>query len=94
MPSGDHAADLRLLGFLSATSRTSSVATTVGVLVLGVLPGVLLAVALSLIWLLYVGSRPNDAVLGRVAGRELDDAEGDDGDADQPLGDAGGFCDA
>jgi MFS superfamily sulfate permease-like transporter len=37
---------------------------------LGVLPGVLLAVALSLIWLLYVGSRPNDAVLGRVAGRK------------------------
>ena len=34
------------------------------------MPGVLLAVALSLIWLLYVESRPNDAVLGRVAGRK------------------------
>ncbi len=41
-----------------------SVVTTLGVLVLGVLPGVLLAVALSLIWLLAVESRPNDAVLG------------------------------
>jgi MFS superfamily sulfate permease-like transporter len=40
------------------------------VLVLGVLPGVLLAVALSLIWLLSVESRPSDAVLGRVKGRK------------------------
>jgi MFS superfamily sulfate permease-like transporter len=40
------------------------------VLVLGVLPGVLLAVVLSLVWLLSVGSRPNDAVLGRVPGRK------------------------
>ena len=39
-----------------------------GVLVLGVLPGVLLAVALTLLWLLSVGSRPPDAVLGRVDG--------------------------
>jgi high affinity sulfate transporter 1 len=64
------------LGGLRDLYRTSnreflmSVGTTVGVLVLGVLPGVLLAVALSLIWLLYVGSKPNDAVLGRVAGRK------------------------
>jgi MFS superfamily sulfate permease-like transporter len=45
-----------------------SLATTLGVLVLGVLPGVLLAVALALIWLLYVGSKPHDATLGRMAG--------------------------
>jgi len=45
-----------------------SVGTTIGVLVLGVLPGVLLAVALSLVWLLMVGSKPSDAVLGRVEG--------------------------
>ena len=32
------------------------------------LPGVLLAVALSLFWLLTVTSRPHDAVLGRVKG--------------------------
>jgi MFS superfamily sulfate permease-like transporter len=42
--------------------------TTLGVLILGVLPGVLLAVALSLFWLLSVVSRPHDGVLGRVAG--------------------------
>jgi len=45
-----------------------SVGTTIGVLVLGVLPGVLLAVALTLVWLLMVGSKPSDAVLGRVKG--------------------------
>jgi MFS superfamily sulfate permease-like transporter len=47
-----------------------SASTTLGVLVLGVLPGVLLAVTLSLIWLLSVASRPNDAVLGRVPGQK------------------------
>ena len=45
-----------------------SVSTTLGVLILGVLPGVLLAVALSLFWLLTVVSRPHDGVLGRVKG--------------------------
>jgi high affinity sulfate transporter 1 len=45
-----------------------SVGTTLGVLILGVLPGVLLAVALSLFWLLTVTSRPHDAVLGSVEG--------------------------
>jgi high affinity sulfate transporter 1 len=45
-----------------------SLTTTLGVLLLGVLHGVLLAVILSLLWLLAVGSRPHDAVLGRVPG--------------------------
>jgi MFS superfamily sulfate permease-like transporter len=45
-----------------------SLGTTLGVLVLGVLPGVMLAVALSLAWLLMVASRPQDAGLGRVGG--------------------------
>ena len=45
-----------------------SVGTTLGVLILGVLPGVLLAVVLSLLWMLAVGSRPHSAVLGRVPG--------------------------
>lgn len=45
-----------------------SVGTTLGVLILGVLPGVLLAVALSLFWLLSVVSRPHDGVLGRAKG--------------------------
>ena len=59
-------ADLRSLFRMSYREFLMSVATTLGVLVLGVLPGVLLAVALSLMWLLSVGSRPNDAVLGKV----------------------------
>ena len=63
-------ADLRELYRTSRREFLMSVTTTAGVLVLGVLPGVLLAVALSLIWLLSVGSRPNDAVLGRVPGRK------------------------
>jgi MFS superfamily sulfate permease-like transporter len=42
--------------------------TTVGVVVLGVLPGVLLAVVLSLLWLLSMAMKPLDAVLGRVPG--------------------------
>jgi MFS superfamily sulfate permease-like transporter len=40
------------------------------VLVLGVIPGVSLAIALSLGWLLVKASRPNTAVLGRVPGVE------------------------
>jgi high affinity sulfate transporter 1 len=63
-------ADLRLLYRMSYREFLMSVGTTLGVLVLGVLPGVLLAVALSLIWLLSVESQPNDAVLGRVKGRK------------------------
>lgn len=61
-------ADLRLLYRMSYREFLMSVGTTLGVLALGVLPGVLLAVALSLIWLLSVGSRPHDAVLGRAEG--------------------------
>ncbi len=63
-------ADLRLLYRMSYREFLMSVTTTLGVLLLGVLPGVLLAVALSLIWLLSVESRPNDAVLGRVKGQK------------------------
>ena len=46
-------------GFLAA-------GTTIGVVILGVLPGVGLAVALSLAWCLLVTSRPRVSVLGRV----------------------------
>ena len=59
---------LRDLFTISYRELLLSLTTTLGVLVLGVLPGVLLAVALTLIWLLYVGSRPHDATLGRMAG--------------------------
>ena len=63
-------ADLRLLYRMSYREFLMSAGTTFGVLLLGVLPGVMLAVALSLIWLLSVESRPNDAVLGREKGRK------------------------
>jgi len=60
--------ELRNLYEISHRELVLSVATTLGVLILGVLPGVLLAVALSLFWLLTVVSRPQDGVLGRVKG--------------------------
>jgi MFS superfamily sulfate permease-like transporter len=59
---------LRHLARMSWREGLLSLGTTVGVLVLGVLPGVMLALALSLGWLLMVASRPQDAVLGRVRG--------------------------
>jgi high affinity sulfate transporter 1 len=60
--------ELRDLYEISHRELMLSVVTTLGVLILGVLPGVLLAVALSLFWLLTVVSRPHDGVLGRVKG--------------------------
>jgi high affinity sulfate transporter 1 len=45
-----------------------SLATTLGVITLGVLPGVLIAVGLAIIQLLKTASRPADAVLGRIPG--------------------------
>ncbi len=59
---------LRDLARMSWREGLLSLGTTLGVLVLGVLPGVMLAIALSLAWLLMVASRPQDAVLGRVPG--------------------------
>ena len=55
--------ELRSLYEISHRELLLSVGTTLGVLILGVLPGVLLAVALSLFWLLTVMSRPHDEVL-------------------------------
>jgi high affinity sulfate transporter 1 len=43
-----------------------SLATTAGVLFFGVLPGVFIAVILSIIWLLIAESKPHDAVLGKA----------------------------
>ena len=59
-------AELRNLYEVSHRELILSLLTTIGVLTMGVLPGVLLAVILSLGWLLTVVSRPHDAVLGRV----------------------------
>jgi sulfate permease, SulP family len=61
-------AGLRDLARMSWREGLLSLGTMLGVLVLGILPGVLLAVGLSLAWLLMVVSRPQDAVLGRVSG--------------------------
>ena len=59
---------LRRLWRMSRREALLSVATTAGVLLLGVLQGVVLAVALSLFWLLATTMRPKDAVLGRLPG--------------------------
>ena len=63
-------AGLRLLLGMSRREGLLSVTTTLGVLVLGVLQGVVLAVVLSLVWLLATAMRPKDAVLGRLPGLE------------------------
>ena len=63
--------DLPSLRELYAASRrelTFSLVTTAGVLYFDVLPAVLLAIVLTLLWVLLTTSRPHDAVLGRVAG--------------------------
>lgn len=73
-------AALRGLWDASGRELAFSLATTAGVLIFGVLPGVLLAVVLTLAWLLSVGSRPHDAVLGRAPGvkgfHDIDDYPG------------------
>ncbi len=61
-------ATLRDLYKTSNRELAISITTTLGVLILGVIPGVMLAVGLSLLWLIAVGSDPHDAVLGRVPG--------------------------
>lgn len=60
-------ATLRALYGMSRVGLGFSVGTTFGVLVLGVLPGILLAVAVSLL-LMILTSRPTKAILGRVPG--------------------------
>lgn len=52
--------------------------TTVGVIVLGVLPGILLGVVLSLLGVLAQIVRPHDALLGRVEGSTTMHDVGDD----------------
>lgn len=63
--------DFRELAGLFVISRREfllSIVTTLGVLILGVLQGVFLAISLTFIWMLYVGSRPHDTLLGRTKG--------------------------
>lgn len=59
---------LRRLARMSWREGLLSAGTTLGVVVLGVLPGVVLAIVLSLFWLLALALHPSDAVLGRVPG--------------------------
>ena len=62
--------DFAALRDLSAISRREialCLSTAIGVLVFGMLPGILLAIALSLLWLLSVASNPTEEVLGEVA---------------------------
>jgi MFS superfamily sulfate permease-like transporter len=47
-----------------------SIATTIGVLLAGVLPGILIAVTLAIVKLLAYASRPNDAILGEIPGQD------------------------
>ena len=61
--------DLRSLRELYATNPREmliSITTTLAVLFFGVLTGVLVAVSLSLLWLLAVVSRPRVSILGRL----------------------------
>ena len=50
------------------TEGLLAVSTTVAVLVVGILPGVLVAIVLSLLDLLHRVTRPHDGILGRVPG--------------------------
>ena len=60
-------------------------ATFAGVLVLGILPGVLVAVALAVADLVRRAARPHDAVLGRLGGRPgFQDIEGRPGSETLP----------
>ena len=59
-------AALRELFLISRRELLLSLITTLGVLVLGALEGVFVAVGLTFVWLLHVGSRPRDSILGRT----------------------------
>ena len=69
-------AELRRLHRVTRFDFWVAVAAIVGVLSVGVLAGVVIGVALSLGWLVYVSTRPRMPLLGREAGtqvfRELD----------------------
>lgn len=52
----------------SRRELTFSLVTTVGVLYFDVLPGVALAIGMTLLWMLYTATQPHVAVLGRVPG--------------------------
>ena len=61
-------ASLRELYGASRRELTFSLVTTFGVLYFDVLPGVALALGMTLLWMLYTAAQPHVAVLGRVPG--------------------------
>jgi sulfate permease, SulP family len=75
-------AELRRLYRVSRFDLWVAVAAIVGVLSAGVLAGVVIGVALSLAWLVYVATRPPMPLLGREAGtqvfRDLEENPGDE----------------
>ena len=75
-------AELRRLRRVTRFDFWVSVAAIVGVLSAGVLAGVVIGVVLSLVWLVYVATRPPMPLLGREAGtqvyRDLDENPSDE----------------
>jgi len=75
-------AELRRLYRITRFDFWVAAAAIVGVLSVGVLAGVVIGVALSLGWLVYVATRPAMPLLGRQAGtqvfRDLDENAGDE----------------
>jgi high affinity sulfate transporter 1 len=75
-------AELRRLRRVAPFDLCVAIAAIVGVLSAGVLAGVVIGVALSLGWLVYVSTRPAMPLLGREEGtqvfRDLDDNPGDE----------------
>jgi len=75
-------AELRRLYRVTRFDFWVAAAAIVGVLSAGVLAGVVIGVALSLLWLIYVATRPPMPVLGREAGtdvfRDLDEHPDDE----------------
>ena len=74
--------ELRRLYRITRFDFWIAMAAIVGVLSAGVLAGVVIGVALSLVWLVYVATQPRMPLLGRQAGtqvfRDLDEHPGDE----------------
>jgi sulfate permease, SulP family len=74
--------EMRRLARVARFDFWIAVAAIIGTLLVGVLAGVLIGIALSLIWLISVATRPHMPLLGREPGtqvfRELDEYPGDE----------------
>jgi MFS superfamily sulfate permease-like transporter len=62
-------AELRLLYRISRAEFAFAILTLLGVVIVGVLQGVFIAIAATLAHLIWAASRPRFALLGRIAGR-------------------------